>query len=117
ALTLLPAMLSLLGGRLIIMQQTIVGKNLGRSGAAEARIWTAVTARVMRRPAVSLALAGGFMVLAAIPALGLHIGQSGVTTLPGTLPSKQGYLAVQRYFPGQSQDPVEIVSVGGAGTA
>jgi hypothetical protein len=57
------------------------------------------------------------MVLAAVPVLGLHIGQSGVATLPGNLPSKQGYLAVQRYFPGQSQDPVEIVSVGGAGTA
>jgi putative drug exporter of the RND superfamily len=95
----------------------IVGKNLGRSDAAEARIWRAVTGRVMRRPAVSLALAGGFMVLAAVPVLGLHIGQSGVTTLPGNLPSKQGYLAVQRYFPGQSQDPVEIVSVGGTGTA
>jgi RND superfamily putative drug exporter len=71
----------------------------------------------MRRPAVSLVLAGGLMVLAAVPVLGLHIGQSGVTTLPANLPSKQGYLAVQRYFPGQSQDPVEIVSVGGTGTA
>ena len=57
------------------------------------------------------------MVLAAVPVRGLHIGQSGVTTLPGNLPSKQGYLAVQRYFPGQSQDPAEIVSVGGAGSA
>ena len=55
------------------------------------------------------------MVLAAVPLLGLHIGQSGVSTLPANLPSKQGYLAVQHYFPGQSQDPVEIVSVGGTG--
>ena len=117
ALTLLPAMLSLIGDRVNSLPLPIVGKNLGRSDAAEARIWTAVTGRVMRRPAVSLALAGGFMVLAAVPVLGLHIGQSGVTTLPGNLPSKQGYLAVQRYFPGQSQDPVEIVSAGGTGTA
>ena len=112
ALTLLPAMLSLIGDRVNSLPLPVVGKNLGRSDAAEARIWTAVTGRVMRRPAVSLALAGGVMVLAAVPVLGLHIGQSGVTTLPGNLPSKQGYLAVQRYFPGQSQDPVEIVSVG-----
>jgi RND superfamily putative drug exporter len=117
ALTLLPAMLSLIGDRVNSLPLPVVGKNLGRSDAAEARIWTAVTRRVMRRPAVSLALAGGVMVLAAVPVLGLHIGQSGVTTLPGNLPSKQGYLAVQRYFPGQSQDPVEIVSVGGAGSA
>ena len=117
ALTLLPAMLSLIGDRVNSLPLPVVGKNLGRSDAAEARIWTAVTRRVMRRPAVSLALAGGVMVLAAVPVLGLHIGQSGVTTLPGNLPSKQGYLAVQRYFPGQSQDPVEIVAAGGAGTA
>jgi uncharacterized membrane protein YdfJ with MMPL/SSD domain len=32
------------------------------------------------------------MVLAAVPLLGLHIGQSGVATLPANLPSKQGYL-------------------------
>jgi putative drug exporter of the RND superfamily len=57
------------------------------------------------------------MVLAAVPLLGLHIGQSGVATLPANLPSKQGYLAVQRYFPGQSQYPVEIVSVGGTSNA
>jgi putative drug exporter of the RND superfamily len=117
ALTLLPAMLSLIGDRVNSLPLPIVGKHLGRSDAAEARIWRAVTGRVMRRPAVSLALAGGFMVLAALPVLGLRIGQSGVTTLPGNLPSKQGYLAVQRYFPGQSQDPVEIVSVGGTGIA
>jgi RND superfamily putative drug exporter len=117
ALTLLPAMLSLIGDRVNSLRLPIVGKNLGRSDAAQARVWRAVTGRVMRRPAVSLALAGGFMLLAAVPLLGLHIGQSGVTTLPANLPSKQGYLAVQRYFPGQSQDPVEIVSVGETGTA
>jgi putative drug exporter of the RND superfamily len=117
ALTLLPAMLSLLGDRVNSLPLPVAGKNLGRSDAAEARIWIAVTRRVMRRPAVSLALAGGFMVLVAVPVLGLHIGQSGVTTLPGNLPSRQGYLAVQRYFPGQSQDPVEIVSAGGTGAA
>ena len=117
ALTLLPAMLSLMGDRVNSLRLPIVGKNLGRSDAAEARIWTAVTRRVMRRPAVSLALAGGLMVLAAVPALGLHIGQSGVATLPDNLPSKQGYVAVQRYFPNQNQSPVKIVSVGGTGSA
>jgi uncharacterized membrane protein YdfJ with MMPL/SSD domain len=117
ALTLLPAVLSLTGDRVNSLPLPVAGKNLGRSGAAGTRIWTGVTARVTRRPAVSLALAAGVMVLAAVPVLGLHIGQSGVTTLPGNLPSRQGYLAVQRYFPGHSQDPAEIVSAGGTGTA
>jgi uncharacterized membrane protein YdfJ with MMPL/SSD domain len=117
ALTLLPAMLSLAGDRVNSLPLPVAGSNLGRPGAAGARIWTALTATVMRRPAVSLPLAAGFMVLAAVPVPGLHIGQSGVTTLPGNLPSRQGYLAVQRYFPGQSQDPVQIVSAGGTGSA
>ena len=57
---------------------------------------------------------GGFLVLAAVPVLGLHIGQSGVATLPDSLPSKQGYLAVARYFPSQDPYPVEIVTAGGS---
>ena len=117
ALTLRPAMLSLTGDRVNSLPLPITGSNPGRTGAAGARIWAAVTGPVMRRPAVSLALAGGFMALAAIPAPGLHTGQSGVTTLPGNLPSRQGHLAVQRYFPGQTQDPAEIISAGGTGSA
>jgi RND superfamily putative drug exporter len=56
------------------------------------------------------------MLLAAAPVLGLHIGQSGVSTLPNNLPSKQGYLAVQKNFPNQDPYPVEIVAVGGSAT-
>jgi len=114
ALTLLPALLSLMGDRINSLRVPVVGKNVGRADAAEARIWRAVIKRVTRRPLVSLLLAGGFMVAAAIPVFGLHIGQSGVDTLPATSPSKQGYLAVQRYFPTQNPYPVEIVAVGGS---
>ena len=71
---------------------------------------------MLRRPVVSLVLAGGVMLLAAAPVLGLHIGQSGVSTLPNSLPSKQGYVAVQRLFPNQNPYPVEIVVDGGSAT-
>ena len=112
ALTLLPAMLSLIGDRINALRIPFVGANLGRADAAEGRIWRSVIARVLQRPVVSLAVVGGLMIVAALPVLGLHIGQSGVATLPGTLPSKQGYLAVARYFPGQHPNPVEIVAQG-----
>ncbi|TML86298.1 MAG: hypothetical protein E6G08_12405 [Actinobacteria bacterium] len=49
------------------------------------------------------------MIAAAIPVFGLHIGASGVSTLPDRLPSKQGYLALQRDFPGGDVNPVRIV--------
>ena len=113
ALTLLPAMLSLLGDRINALRIPFVGSHLGRAGAAEGRIWRSVITAVLRRPLVSLVLAAGLMVLAAVPVLGLHIGQSGVATLPDNLPAKQGYIAVAHYFPGQDPDPVEIVTAGG----
>jgi len=117
ALTLLPAMLSMMGDRVNALRLPIVGRNLGRADPGEARIWRAVIGRVMGRPVVSLVLAGGLMVLAAAPVLGLRIGQSGVATLPDSLPAKQGYLAVQDHFPDHDPNPVEIVAVGGtAGT-
>jgi uncharacterized membrane protein YdfJ with MMPL/SSD domain len=112
ALTLLPAVLSLTGDRVNALRIPLVGSSLGRADAAGGRVWRSVTGTVMRRPVVSLVIAGGLMILAAVPVLGLHIGQSGVATLPDTLPSKQGYLAVAHYFPGQDPYPVEIVSTG-----
>jgi putative drug exporter of the RND superfamily len=111
ALTLLPAVLSLLGDRINALPIPFIGTRLGRAGA-EGRLWRSVITRVIRRPVISLAVIGGLMLLAAIPVLGLHIGQSGVATLPGSLPSKQGYLAVARYFPGQDPNPIEIVTQG-----
>jgi putative drug exporter of the RND superfamily len=115
ALTLLPAILAIMGDKVNALRLPIVGKNLARAGAGagQARIWTAVIRRVTSRPAISLTLAAGAMALLAVPVLGLHIGQSGVATLPGSVASKQGYLAMERNFPGRSPDPVEIVAVGG----
>jgi RND superfamily putative drug exporter len=117
ALTLLPAMLSLLGDRVDAGRLPIVGRNLGRPEAVESKAWRRFIEGVLRRPALWLVVAGGLMVALAVPVLGLHIGQSGVATLPNSLPAKQGYLAAQRYFPNQNPDPVRIVAVGGGSTA
>ena len=113
ALTLLPAMLHLLGDRVNSLRLPIVGKRLGSSGSGESRIWRTFIEAVLRRRVVMLTLTVGVLVALAVPLLGLHIGQSGVATLPNNLPSKQGYLAEQHYFPNQSPYPVEIVADGG----
>jgi putative drug exporter of the RND superfamily len=114
ALTLLPAMLQLLGDRVNSLRLPIVGKRLGNTGSGESRIWRTFIEAVLRRRVVMLTLAVSLMVVAAVPLLGIHVGQSGVATLPDSLPSKQGYVAVQRYFPNQDPYPVEIVTDGGA---
>jgi uncharacterized membrane protein YdfJ with MMPL/SSD domain len=115
ALTLLPALLGLLGDRVNALRVPVIGRSLGRAGGGESRMWRAIVDRVLRRPALSLVVAAGAMLLAAAPVLGLHIGASGVSTLPDSLPSKQGYVALQRSFPTQSPYPVDIVAVGGDG--
>jgi putative drug exporter of the RND superfamily len=113
ALTLLPALLSIAGDRVDALRVPILGRNLGRADAAEARVWRRIVERVLRRPALSLAVAVAAMLAAASPIFGLHIGANGVSTLPSSLPSKQGYLLLQRAFPVQNPEPVRIVVVGG----
>jgi putative drug exporter of the RND superfamily len=113
ALTLLPAMLTLLGDRVNSLRLPVVGKRIGSTSSGESRIWRRFIEVVLRRRVVMLTLAVGLMVVAAVPLLGIHVGQSGVATLPNSLASKQGYLAVQRYFPDQDPYPVEIVAHGG----
>jgi RND superfamily putative drug exporter len=112
ALTLLPAVLSLMGDRVNALRLPIVGRNLGAASASGSRLWRGFIERVLRRPAIALLLASGVMLLAAAPVLGLQIGQSGVSTLPNTLPSKQGYLAVARLFPNENPYSVEVVANG-----
>src|SRR5262249_43612046 len=73
ALTLLPALLSLAGDRVNSLRVPYVGRNLGREDAAESRFWRRIIEVVLRRPALSLALSVGLMLLLAWPIFGLHI--------------------------------------------
>jgi len=113
ALTLLPALLGLFGDRVDSVRVPYLGRNLGRADTTEGRFWQSIVEAVLRRPVLSLVLGAGLMLAAAVPVLGLHIGASGVETLPNSLPSKQGYLALQRTFPAQNPFPVRIVVEGG----
>jgi putative drug exporter of the RND superfamily len=113
ALTLLPALLSLVGDRVNSLRVPYLGRNLGRADTAEGRFWKRIVESVLRRPALSLAVSVGAMLALAAPIFGLHIGANGVSTLPSSLPSKQGYVLLQRAFPVQNPEPVRIVVVGG----
>jgi uncharacterized membrane protein YdfJ with MMPL/SSD domain len=117
ALTLLPAMLSIAGDRVNALPVPILGRNLGRADALEGRFWRRIVEAVLRRPALSLALSVALMLAAASPIFGLHIGANGVSTLPSSLPSRQGYDLLQRAFPVQNPEPVRIVAVGGNAAA
>jgi RND superfamily putative drug exporter len=113
ALTLLPAVLSVAGDRVNSLPVPYLGRNLGKADTAEGNFWRRIIDVVLRRPALSLVLSAGFMVALALPIFGLHTGANGVSTLPDNLPSKQGYVLLQRTFPVQNPQPIRIVAVGG----
>jgi putative drug exporter of the RND superfamily len=110
ALTLMPAILSLLGDRVNRLRVPIVG----RTSAGESRFWSTIVRRVMRRPVVSLVVAVGLLLAAASPVFALKTGQQGVSTMPDRFESKRGYLLLNQEFPGQTAYPVQIVVQGDA---
>ena len=113
ALTLLPALLGLLGDRINALRVPVLGRNIGRAGATESRSWRTIIRIVLLRPGLSLVLSAGAMLAVAVLLLGLHIGASGVASLPDSVPSKQGFLTLKREFPTQSPYPAQIVVQGG----
>jgi len=117
ALTLLPAVLGLLGDRVNALRIPFVGRRILESSSSEGRFWGAIVRGVLRRPVLSLALSVAVLLAAAVPLLGINIGTGGVSNLPDRFVSKQGFLALQRDFPGTTADPAEIVVTSGASGA
>src|SRR4029453_16346027 len=115
ALTLLPALLGILHDRVDSGRLPIVGRRSVERANPEGRFWSAIIDRVLRRPALSLTISAGALIALAVPAFGINIGTAGVSTLPDDLPSKQGYLALQRDFAAQTADPVPVVVINTTG--
>ena len=108
ALTLLPAVLALIGDGVNRLRVPVLGRRVDRP-SGESRFWGGIVRRVIRRPALSLAAGVAFLLLAASPALSLTIGSAGISTLPDDLASKQGYLMLQRSFPATGAEPATVV--------
>jgi uncharacterized membrane protein YdfJ with MMPL/SSD domain len=109
ALTLLPAVLSLLGDRIDSLRVPYFGRT---AAGAESRFWGRIVRAVMRRPVVSLVAAVALLLAAAAPVLSLETGTAGISTLPDRFESKQGFLLLNREFPGQTTEPVRIAVEG-----
>ena len=109
ALTLLPALLSLLGHRVDAMRLPLLGSD--RTG--QSRFWTRAVGAVVRRPGAALAAGVLILLAAAAPVLGLQTGASGVNQLPDDTFAKAGVLALERSFPGTTTtDPAQVVIAG-----
>ncbi|MDX3132756.1 MMPL family transporter [Streptomyces europaeiscabiei] len=114
SVTVLPALLSLLGervekGRIPFLHPDKRRKNGRSQGTSESRFWTAVLRVVLARPALSLVVATGALLAVAAPAVGMKTQNLTLDQEFGdSLPIVQTYNRVNEAFPGGSE-PAEVV--------
>jgi uncharacterized membrane protein YdfJ with MMPL/SSD domain len=111
SVTVLPALLSLLGdrvekGRIPFLNRLKRGAN-GTGG--ESRVWTWVLGGVLKRPLVSLLVAAGALVAIALPAIGMKTQSFTLDQEFGdSVPIVATYERINEAFPGGA-DPAEVV--------
>ena len=113
SLTVLPAMLSWLGDRVEKGRVPLLGR---RRPVGRSRFWAARTERVMRRPGLSILLAGGLLVALAVPALGMKSVTSGIDDLPQDLPVIQTFNKVKEVFPAEGVVATVVVEAEDVGS-
>ena len=104
SLTVLPALLAKLGDRVEKVRVPFLHR-LRRNGG-ESRVWGAILDRVVRRPVLSVVLAGGLLLALTIPAFSLNTKTTGVDDI--SISAIEPYKAVNDAFPG-SPDPAVVV--------
>ncbi|MEU0341516.1 MMPL family transporter [Streptomyces bobili] len=111
SVTVLPALLSLLGERVEKGRIPFLRRRARKSGngGGESRFWSAVLKGVLARPLVSVLVAAGALLAIAAPALGMKTQNLTLDQEFGdSLPIVQTYNRVNEAFPGGS-DPAEVV--------
>ncbi|MER5451686.1 MMPL family transporter [Streptomyces sp. NPDC002764] len=107
SVTVLPALLSVLGDRVELGR--IPGLGRLRRPRGGSRVWGAILRRVLARPAVSAVAAGAFLLLLATPVLGMHTERLSLDKqLPSDTAIIQTYRHIGAAFPGGA-GPAQVV--------
>ena len=118
SLTLLPAVLSLMGNKVNVLRVPFLGRLTNRGvDASGGGFWGWVTRVIMANPVVSLLLMGGLMIAAAVPYLDINTGFNGVDTFPDGVQSKEAFLVLEEQFSFGVAAPTEIVIDGDVNSA
>jgi RND superfamily putative drug exporter len=119
--TLLPALITTLGPRAYAPSKRFIaiGAWIGRwrpwrPGRREP-FWDRWTARVTRRPVVSVLVAASILLVLAIPALSLKMGTGALRQFPDGNETRTGIEAASRVTPPGAQAPIRIVTSDPAG--
>ena len=106
SVTVLPALLSLLGDRVDFGRLPLTRRLRSRD---EGRLWAAVLDRVLARPAIAATLAVGVLLTLGAPALTMHTEKLSIDKqLPADTSIMQSYHRIQAAFPGGPQ-PARVV--------
>jgi RND superfamily putative drug exporter len=111
-LTLLPAVLRLLGDRINRLKLPFIGYRQATAGPTShghSGFWTWISRVVMRRPLVSLTASAGLLLILGSFALTMNLGYASLSNLPESTDSVHALNIFQNEFPGADYQPVTIV--------
>ena len=117
AVTLLPALIALLGRRAdepgrVVSASAALARRLGRRPApsGESQFWASWTRRVMRRPWLSAALAAALLLILAVPALSLEYGNGALRMFPADHETRHGAELAGRVAGPGTSSPMLVVA-------
>ena len=121
ALTLLPAMLSVLGSRINALHLPLLDRlswRRGRKGqksqkaaenGEEGGFWRVWAEAVMRRPVLVLVVTSLVLIGMGWPIFSINIGSSDAAALPRSSEARQGFDILSAQFPAVNTDPVSVL--------
>jgi putative drug exporter of the RND superfamily len=107
SLVALPAVLSLFGDSVDRPRIPLLGRY--RRADRESRVWAFVLRGVLARPVVALVLAGGALVVLALPTLTMNTRLLGDDDLPRSIPIMQTYDDLRVHFPDEGNEHEVVV--------
>ena len=111
ALTVLPALLAVLGPRINALRIPLPGRNrqTGQAGDPGQQVWAALARAVMRRPVHYLAAVVAVLAILAIPFGHAHFGGLDERILPPGSQPRMVTARIQTEFPRGTTDPIQVV--------
>lgn len=107
SLTLLPAILGLLGGRIDRLRLPYVGRR--RPQRADEGFWAAVARLVMQYRYIAAALGAVLLLALAASYPRIHLGRAGVATLPPGNEAREAFQILDQHFSAGLSTPAEVV--------
>jgi len=114
SLTVLPAILTLLGDRVNSLSPAFLRRRAETEARpASAGFWYRLSRFVMRRPIPVATLSAAFLILLGLPFLGIKFNTVDATVLPKDASARQTYEVVSEQFPPYRESPIVVSFTGG----